>query len=164
MFDGVCEGGAGLGRGGGELGGVVALNKDPLVVALFDGDALCRDTPQSLRQGRRVVQVVLGERLLHRLSGGLGAVVWDGAVNVVYDVGGTDAVVEKVEDGAIGPVDGHEGTLDVAPVAAGKVRHVRLHKQTLVKTYPHTTNKLHRQHRTARRFTAPPQLATRCVC
>jgi len=69
---------------------------------------------------------VVGKGLLHSLGGGEGAVVGDCAVNMVNDVGGTDLVVEEVEDSAIRPVDGHEGTLDVAPVIAGEVRHVGL--------------------------------------
>mmetsp|Transcript_45848 Transcript_45848/g.143853 ORF Transcript_45848/g.143853 Transcript_45848/m.143853 type:complete len:202 (+) Transcript_45848:267-872(+) len=48
----------------------------------------------------------------------------DGAVDVVDDVGGADAVVEEVEDGAVGAIDGHESSLDEVPVLPGEVRNV----------------------------------------
>mmetsp|Transcript_95741 Transcript_95741/g.139853 ORF Transcript_95741/g.139853 Transcript_95741/m.139853 type:complete len:278 (+) Transcript_95741:368-1201(+) len=117
--------------GGGRVSGrdfgslaILALHEDPLVVTLLHGNALRGYAPHGLWEGSGIVEVVVGKGLFHSLGGGEGAVVGDCAVNMVNDVGGTDLVVEEVEDSSIWPVDGHEGTLDVAPVFAGKVGHV----------------------------------------
>ena len=37
-------------------------------------------------------------------------------------------MVEEVKDLAVGPVDGHEGALDVIPVLAVEVRHIHLRR------------------------------------
>ena len=44
----------------------------------------------------------------------------------MYHVRGANPVVEEVKDLAVGPVDGHEGALDIIPVLAGEVRHIHL--------------------------------------
>ena len=64
-----------------------------------------------LRQGRGVVEIMVGEGLLDGLSGGLGAVVRDSAVDVVNNVRRADAVVQEVEDLAVRAVDRHECAL-----------------------------------------------------
>ena len=64
-----------------------------------------------LGQGRGVVEIMVGEGLLDGLSGGLGAVVRDSAVDVVNNVRRADAVVQEVEDLAVRAVDRHECAL-----------------------------------------------------
>ena len=67
-----------------ELGCALALHEDPFVAALLHRNALGRHAPDNLGDRGGVVEVAVREGLLDGLGGSLGAIVGDGAVDMVH--------------------------------------------------------------------------------
>ena len=91
---------------------------------LFCCDAVAGHAPEGPGDGGRVVEVEVGEGRLEGVGRLPGIVVGHGGAHVVKDVRGTDPVVEQVEDGAVGAVDGLEGALDPGVLVLVKVGNV----------------------------------------
>mmetsp|Transcript_1912 Transcript_1912/g.7188 ORF Transcript_1912/g.7188 Transcript_1912/m.7188 type:complete len:465 (-) Transcript_1912:39-1433(-) len=102
------------------------IREHPLVPPLVHRDALAAHPPGRRHDGRGVVEVQIRVRLLERLGRLLRVVVRDGVVDVVRHVGASDAVVQKVVDGPVRAVDGHERALDQVPLVPLEVGHVHV--------------------------------------
>mmetsp|Transcript_23092 Transcript_23092/g.60791 ORF Transcript_23092/g.60791 Transcript_23092/m.60791 type:complete len:222 (-) Transcript_23092:694-1359(-) len=101
----------------------------PLVSAgavALDGDAILGDAPHGDVDGRRVVEVDVGEVLGDRVGRLAGVIVRDRAVDVVGHVRRADLVVEPVEDGSVRPVHSEEGTAHVAELLVAQVGNVNV--------------------------------------